>query len=163
VKRTRKDVYEMNGPLHTKMSYAIVANADRLQKHRHAYKAWQTLKDFGCKVYVVAAELPRFEGSKIYPDLESLKGKVDVIVPCLRAEYITDIVSQAADIGAKYIWFQEKNWSPEFETQCEEKGIGIIRGCVLKHKIYKKPFAYLNPCYWHGWKEKKVPNKYQRF
>ncbi len=163
MKKLRNHVYEINGPLNTKMSYAIVANADRLQKHRHAYKAWHTLKDFGCKVYVAAPELPRFEGSKIYPDLESLKGKVDVIVPCLRAEYITDIVSQAADIGAKYIWFQEKNWTPIFETQCEEKGISIIRGCILKHKIYPKPFAYLNPCYWHGWKEKKVPNKYQRF
>ncbi|RNC28726.1 MAG: hypothetical protein AWM53_01167 [Candidatus Dichloromethanomonas elyunquensis] len=155
-------VYEMTGALDTSMSYAILANADRLQRHRHAWKVWHALKDFGCKVFMVAPELARFEGSKIYPDLPSLQGKIEVVIPCLRPEYLQDIVSQTIESGAKYIWFQEKNWTPELDARCQENGIEIIRGCVLKHKYYQKPFAYLHPCFWHGWKEKKVPGRYQK-
>jgi predicted CoA-binding protein len=155
-------VYAMAGSLDTSMRYAILANADRLKKHRHAWKVWQTLKDFGCPVFVVAPDLARFEGSKIYPDLLSLEGKIDVVIPCLRPEFLAELVRQTAASGAKYIWFQEKNWTEEFEAQCRENEIGVARGCVLKHKIYKKPFAYLHPCYWHGWQENKVPGKYQK-
>jgi len=160
--RKTTKVFELAGTLNTEMTYVVFANADRLEKHRHAWKVWHTLKDFGCKVFVVAPELTRFEGSKIYTDMTALQGKVDVVIPCLKAEYLTDLVPQCAAIGVKYIWFQEKNWTEALETQCQEKGIQTIRGCVLKHKMYPKPFAYLNPCYWHGWKDNKVPSKYQR-
>jgi hypothetical protein len=162
MKGTTRKVFKMAGGLDTSMVYAVYTNADRLLKHRHAWKVWHTLKDFGCRVYVVAPDMIIFEGSKIYSDLISLKGKVDVIIPCLRLEYLGDLVKNTAMIGAKFIWFQENNWSPELDAQCSEKDIDVIRGCVLKHKIYKKPFAIFNPCFWHGWKEKKVPNKYQK-
>jgi len=160
--RKKEKSFKINDMLDTDMRYVVLANSDRLVKHKHAWKVWHTLKDFGCKVFVVAPELTRFEGSIIYPDLDSLKDKVDVIVPCLRADYITDIVTKASQIGAKFIWFQEQNWTPDFEVQCQAEKIGVVRGCVLKHKIYRKPLAYFNPCYWHGWKENKVPDKYQR-
>lgn len=154
--------YKITDKLDTGMSYAVLANEDRLRKHRHAWKVWKTLRDFGCKVYVVAPELNTFEGSKIYSELSSLKGKVDVVVPCLREEYLKDLVADSAAVEAKYIWFQEKNWTPEFSAQCEERGIEVVRGCVLKHKVYYKPLAWFNPCYWHGWKERKVESRYKR-
>ncbi|NLI92213.1 MAG: CoA-binding protein [Peptococcaceae bacterium] len=158
----KQKVYEITGALDTSMSYAVLANADRLKKHRHAWKVWHTLKDFGCKVFMVAPELSRFEGSKIYPDLASLEGKIDVVIPCLGTEYLQELVTQTAGSGAKYIWFQETNWTPDLDAQCRENGIEVVRGCVLKHKLYKRPLAYFHPCYWHGWKEKKVPGKYQK-
>lgn len=159
--RRRKKVYTIKDNLDTSMSYAVYTFADRLQKHKHAWKVWQTLRDFGCKVYLVAPDLTTFQGVKIYPDLNNLKGQIDVVIPCLRPEYIGDLVDTSAEIEAKFLWFQENNWTPELAAQCQEKEIGVIRGCVLKHKVYKKPFAVLNPCYWHGWKENKVPSKYQ--
>lgn len=160
--RERKKNYQITDELNTNMSYAVFATADRLLKHRHAWKAWKALIEFGCKVYVVAPGLPRFEGSKIYSDLADLQDKVDVVVPCLRAEYLSDIAKNTAAAGAKYLWFQEQNWTEELQAQCEENGITVIRGCILKHKVYKKPWAFINPCYWHGWKENKVPGKFVR-
>ncbi len=157
-----KKKYIITDGIDTSMSYAIYTYPDRLLKHKHAWKVWRTLRDFGCKVYVVAPNLSTFEGSKVYSDWTSLKGKVDVIIPCLRPPLLDDIVETAEYVEAKYIWFQEQNWTPEFDSQCKEKGIGVIRGCVLKHKYYKKPFALFNPCYWHGCKENKVPSKYER-
>jgi len=157
-----KKKYIITGELDTSMSYAVYTNPDRMVRHKHAWKVWRTLRDFGCKVYVVAPDMSVFEGSKVYSDWATLKGKVDVIIPCLRPPMINDIVQTADQIEAKYIWFQEQNWTPEFDVQCKEKKIGVIRGCVLKHKHYKKPLALFNPCYWHGWKENKVPSKYER-
>jgi len=158
----KKNIYEIKGDLNTGMSFAILARADRLLKHRHAWKVWHALKEFGCKVYLVAPDLDKFEGSRVFSDLKSLEGKVDVVVPCLRKEYLNELIDDTAGINARYIWFQEKNWTLEFEKECQEKGILVLRGCVLKHKTYKKPLAWINPCYWHGKQEKQVPNKYQR-
>lgn len=158
----RKKVYELAGSLNTGMSYAVLATADRFKKHRHAWKVWRTLRDFGCTVYPIADGLTRFEGSKFYPDLQSVAGKIDCVIPCLRQELITDIVEQAVNAQAKAIWFQETNWTPAFDQACQENGIEVVRGCVLKHKIYAKPLAFFSPCYWHGWHENKVPRKYQR-
>lgn len=158
----RMKKYIITGILDTDMTYAVFANRDRILKHKHAWKVWRTLREFGCKVYVVAPGLNSFEGSKIYSDWVPLKGKVDVIIPCLRPHLLNDLIETAVQVEAKYIWFQEQNWTLEFDTQCKENEIEVIRGCVLKHKYYKKPFGLLNPCYWHGWNENKVPNKYQR-
>jgi len=156
-------ILEIKDGLHTGMSYAILANKDRLFKHRHAWKVWRALKEFGCRAYLVAPDLASFEGSKVFPDLDSLKGKVDVVIPCLHKEYLGELVTKTARINAKYLWFQENNWTPEFSDDCQEKGITVVRGCVLKHRTYQKPFAYFNPCYWHGRQEKQVANKYIRF
>jgi predicted CoA-binding protein len=160
MKRKTTKVFEMAGGLNTSMVYAIYTNADRLLKHKHAWKVWHTLKDFGCRVYVIAPDMDNFEGSKIYADFAALKDKVDVIIPCLRLEWLDDLVTNSAMIGVKFIWFQENNWSSDLDIQCREKKIEVVCGCVLKHKVYKKPFAIFNPCYWHGWKENKVPSKF---
>lgn len=154
-----KKVYSLAGDTTTAHRYAVVGNADRFLKHKHAYKAWQTLKQFGCVVYPVAEDPQRLEGFKVYSQLGALQDKVDVVVPCLRAELIPDIISQAAGCGAKFVWFQERNWTEEFQEQAEAAGIQVVKGCILKHKIYPKPFGYLNPCYWHGLKSPKAPKR----
>lgn len=154
-----KKVYTLVGDLTTAERYAVVGNADRFLKHKHAWKAWKTLKQFGCVVFPVAPDLKRLEGSKVYSDFSSLKEKVDVVVPCLRAEHIPDIIAQVQECGAKAVWFQERNWTPEFQEQADAAGIQVFRGCILKHKIYSKPFNVFNPCYWHGFKSPKAPNR----
>ncbi|MFA6808533.1 MAG: CoA-binding protein [Eubacteriales bacterium] len=160
--KNRKNVYCLTDGLMTNMNYAVYGNKDRFQNHKHAWKVWKTLKEFGCKVYPVAKGLSRLEGSKVYSELAELQGKVDAVVLCLMPEYLTNVVKESYEAGAKYIWFQEKNWTKELQEECELIGLTVVRGCVLKHKTYKKPFAYLNPCYWHGWKNEKVPERYYR-
>lgn len=157
-----KKVYEITDELHTGMRFVVLAKADRMLKHRHAWKVWKLLKNFGCQVAVVAPDLKRFEGSLIHQDLDSLKDKVDVIVPCLRPEYLEGLADKAEEAGAKYIWFQENNLTSVLEEQCREKNICVVRGCALKHKQYKKPLAFFNKCYWHGLTEKKVPGRYNK-
>lgn len=154
-----KIIYDLAGELNTALSYAILGNSERFLKHKHAWKAYHTLKEFGCSVVPVAEGMTRLEGSKVYLNLAALQDKVDVVVPCLRAEKLPDLISEIHACGAKTVWFQEQNWTPEYQEQADALGIQVVKGCILKHKIYTRPFSFFNPCYWHGLHSPKVPKK----
>lgn len=154
-----KKIYTIAGDMNTAQCYAVIGDADRFNKHKHAWKTWRTLKEFGCIVFPVAEGITRLEGSKVYPNLAALQDKVQVVVSCLRAERLPNLISEVQECGAKVVWFQEQNWTQEYQEQADALGIQVVRGCILKHKVYTRPFAFLNPCYWHGIKSAKVPKK----
>ena len=154
-----KKTYPFSESLHTGLSYAVIGTAVELRQHHHAWKVWRALKGFGCTVYLVAAELKRWEGAKVYPNLADLAGRVNVAVPCLSPEEMPNLVAETQAAGVEQIWFQEQTWSPLLQEQCERAGIQVVRGCVLRHKIYGKPLGYFHPCYWHGLRDLKVPSK----
>ncbi|MDR3288726.1 MAG: CoA-binding protein [Peptococcaceae bacterium] len=151
--------YTFTGELTTGHRFAVIGRERSFRKHQHAWKAWRALKDFGCVVYPVALKVTRLGNAKVYPDLASLTDKIDVAVPCLPPEEIPDLVALASGSGCSYIWFQEQSWKEEFQEQCERLGVKAVRGCVLLHKIYRRPFGFFHPCYWHGWRADKVPLK----
>jgi predicted CoA-binding protein len=158
-----KKIYQMAEDITTADHFAVLANAEKFKKHKHAWKVWRALKEFDCTVYPVAPNLDRLEGSKVYPGLLALKDKIDVIIPCLFPEMLTTMVQDTVVAGAKKIWFQNQTWTPELHEQCQSGGIMVIKGCVLVHKIYKTPLGYLNPCYWHGLTSAKVPGRKKSF
>jgi len=155
-----KKIYPLAEGLTTADTYAVLGDALKFQKHKHAWKVWRALKEFGCVVYPVAEDLKRVDGSKIYLNLAELMDKVTVVVPCLPTERLKFLVSEAAAAGIRKIWFQELTWTEELQQECENAGIMVVRGCVLRHKAY--PIVgvhYFNPCYWHGLRAAKVPGK----
>ena len=155
-----KKIYPLAEGLTTADTYAVLGNAETFQKHKHAWKVWRTLKEFGWAAYPVAEDLKRIDGSKVYLNLAELKDKVTVVVPCLLPEKLKSLVSDATSAGIGRIWFQEKTWTQEFQHECDSLGIVVIRGCVLRHKVYPIiGVRYFNPCYWHGLKDAKVPLK----
>ncbi|MDP4126707.1 MAG: CoA-binding protein [Bacillota bacterium] len=155
-----KKIYPLAEGLTTADTYAVLGDAYKFQKHKHAWKAWRTLKGFGCTAYPVADGIQRIEGSKVYSNIAQLKDKVTVIVPCLLPEKLKSLVSEATEAGVQKIWFQQQTWTEELQQECERAGIEVIRGCVLKHKDYSRfSLCYLSPCYWHGLKDAKVPLK----
>lgn len=155
-----KKIYPLAEGLTTMDTYAVLGDARKFQKHKHAWKVWRALKEFGCVVYPVATELTRLDGTKVYSNLAQLKDKVTVVVPCLLPDGLKSLVSDAASAGAARIWFQEQTWTQERQQECESAGIAVIRGCVLRHVVYSPiSLRYLNPCYWHGVRAAKVPSK----
>lgn len=154
-----KKIYQMAEDITTADRFAVLANAEKFKKHKHAWKVWRVLKEFNCTVYPVAQNLDRFEGSKVYPDLPALLDKIDVVIPCLFPELLTTLVQDALTAGVKKIWFQNQTWTAEILEQCQSAGITAITGCVLLHKSYNLPLGYLNPCYWHGLRSSKVPGR----
>lgn len=155
-----KKIYPLAEGLTTLDTYAVLGDAQKFQKHKHAWKVWRALKEFGCVVYPVAEDLNRLDGNKVYSNLAQLSDKVTVVVPCLLPERIKSLVSDAASAGAGRIWFQEQTWTQEFQQECDSAGIEVVRGCVLRHIVYSPiSMRYLNPCYWHGLRDVKVPAK----
>lgn len=152
-----KKIYLLAEEMTTADRYAVLANAEKFKRHKHAWKVWQVLKEFNCTVYPVAQNLARIAGSKVYPDLLALKDKIDVVVPCLPPEQLDTLLPETLAAGATKIWFQNQTWTTEFHDLCQSEGIIDIRGCVLLHKNYSLPFGYMNPCYWHGLRSPKVP------
>ncbi|MBP1759678.1 MAG: putative CoA-binding protein [Firmicutes bacterium] len=156
-----KKIYPMAEGVSTQDTFAVLGNAQKFQKHKHAWKVWRALKDFGCVVYPVAEGLARIDGIKVYANLAQLTDKVTVVVPCLLPENLKSLVPESASAGCRKIWFQEQTWTQELQQECDNLGIETIRGCVLRHKIYpsKVSLRYLSPCYWHGLRDAKVPKK----
>ena len=155
-----KKIYPLAEGLTTVDTYAVLGDVEKFQKHKHAWKVWRALKEFGCVVYPVAEDLKRIDGSKVYLNLAELKDKVTVVVPCLLPEKLGSLVSDVTSVGASKIWFQEQTWTEEFQQECDSVGIVVIRGCVLRHKVYPTiGLRYFNPCYWHGLRDAKVPAK----
>lgn len=155
-----KKIFPLPEGLTTADTYAVIGDAFKFQKHKHAWKVWRALKGFGCVVYPVAEDLKRIEGCKVYPDLEQLKDKVTVVVPCLLPAKLNSLISDTIVAGSTKIWFQQQTWTPELQQACDLAGIQVIKGCVLLHKEYSKiSLCYLNPCYWHGLRDLKVPLK----
>lgn len=155
-----KKIYPLAEGLTTVDTYAVLGDTQKFQKHKHAWKVWKALKEFGCIVYPVAEDINRLDGSKVYSNLAQLKDKVTVVVPCLLPEGLNSLVSDAATMGASKIWFQEQTWTQELQQECDSAGIETVRGCVLRHKVYPIiGVRYFRPCYWHGLRDAKVPSK----
>ena len=155
-----KKIYSFAEGLTTVDTYAVLGDALKFKKHKHAWKVWRILKQFGCVVYPVAEELKRLDGSKIFHNLAELEGKVTVVIPCLPSESLKTLVSEAVATGVSKIWFQELTWTQELQQECDSAGITVVRGCVLRHTAYPiVGLHYLNPCYWHGLKAAKVPSR----
>jgi hypothetical protein len=155
-----KKIHPLAEGLTTADTFAVLGDAEKFQKHKHAWQVWRALKEFGCVAYPVTADLKRIDGSKVYMDLVELKDKITVVVPCLPPEKLRALVSDAASAGASKIWFQEQTWTQEFQQDCDGIGMAVIRGCVLRHKVYPIiGLHYLSPCYWHGLRDAKVPGK----
>lgn len=156
-----KKYYPLAEGLTTQDTYAVLGDAEKFKNHKHAWKVWWALKGFGCVVYPVAEGLTRIDGVKVYSNLTQLTGKVTVLVPCLLQDKLESMVREAESTGVSKIWFQEQTWTSELQQQCENTGIEVIRGCVLRHKSYpsKISLRYFSPCYWHGLRDTKVPLK----
>jgi len=156
-----KKIYPLSEGLSTQDTYAVLGDDQKFLKHKHAWKVWRALKDFGCVVYPVAESLARIGGCKVYSNLAQLTDKVTVAVPCLLPERLESLVSDALSAGCLKIWFQEQTWTREFQQECDSAGIEVIRGCVLRHRVYpsKISLRYFSPCYWHGLRDVKVPIK----
>lgn len=145
-----KKAYPLTGPLTTGLRFAVVGTGDGFRNKKHAWKVWRTLKRFRAVVYPVARGLDRLEGSRVYSGLPALKDKADVAVICLLPGEYPDLVEQAKEAGIRYLWFQPQTYTKELGEKCRENDLAIVCSCVLQHRFYARPWAYLNPCYWHG-------------
>jgi len=72
-------------------------------------------------------------GEKCYPDLDSIRERVDIVDIFRRAEFVPEIVEAAIRIGARAVWMQEGVVHEEAAARAKAAGLAVVMDrCILK-------------------------------
>ncbi len=102
---------------------------------KFGYRIFKAMRDAGYKVYGVNPNAQVVDGQTIYPSLQSLPERpevVDVVVPPAVTE---EIVRECARLGLSRVWLQPGAESGAAIRYCREHGIAVVYGaCAMVHR-----------------------------
>lgn len=129
-----------------------------LTKTKFGNSIFKELKKKDYSVYPVHPSLENFEGTKCYPDINSLPQEIKALIICTKPENVFDLVKKAVEKNIRLIWIQQGAQNDEAIQFAIDHGLTIIhRECVLMfanpvvsvhkfHRAIKKLFgAYPKP------------------
>ena len=92
------------------------------------------LKSRGYQVFIVHPEAKEIGGDPCYPNLDSLKGRVDGVWICVQPKQAEQALREAVQAGFKKIWLQQGAESPQVHATARELGVEPITGkCILMY------------------------------
>ncbi len=99
------------------------------------------LKARGYDVFGVNRSMERFGGEKCYPNVTSLKGKVDGVVACVSPDQVEPVMREAAAIGVRHVWLQQGAESLSSVDLGKQLGLSVVKGkCILMYAGPVKSF-----------------------
>jgi len=110
-------------------------------KEKFGYKVYNTIREKGFKVYGVNPRYAEVDEDKLYPDLESLPGKPDVVVTVVPPKVTEWIVRSCNDLGINKVWMQPGSQSEEALKFCKEHGIEAIDDACFIHNGLRTDFV----------------------
>jgi len=111
-----------------------VAGVSRNNNHHPAGNLiYRRLKNTGHDVFAVNPNMPKFDGDRCYPDLQSIPGGVDGVVIVTRPETTDRLVRDCVQAGIKRVWMHQSaakgsSVSPKAVEYCREHKISVIPG-----------------------------------
>lgn len=102
------------------------------KENRPSNQVARYLIEAGYNVIPVNPGQQEILGRTCYPDLESIRGPVEIVDIFRRPEDIPPIVSSAITIGAKVIWMQLGIVNDEAAKQARDAGLSVIMDRCLK-------------------------------
>ena len=98
------------------------------KQDRDSYKVMKFLQDFGFKIFPVNPNIHNIKilGQECYPNLLTIKERIDMVDVFRATEYIPSIVNEAIKIKAKIFWTQEGLYSEEAETIANNAGLKVV-------------------------------------
>jgi len=98
------------------------------KQDRDSYKVMKFLQDFGFKIFPVNPYIRNIKilGQECYPDLLTIKERIDMVDVFRAIEYIPRIANEAIKIKAKIFWTQEGLYSEEAETIANNAGLKVV-------------------------------------
>jgi predicted CoA-binding protein len=88
----------------------------------------------GYEVFAVHPEAEEIAGTRCYPNLIALRGKLDAVVICISPGGVAGVLREAAAIGLQNVWLQQGAESPEAVALAEELKLNIVSGrCILMY------------------------------
>ena len=91
---------------------------------RDSFKVMKFLLDQGYKIFPVNPKEKDILGIRCYPNLTSIKEKIDMVDMFRAKEFIFDLTKEAIEINTNVIWMQE--------GIIDEKSSSLARNCGIK-------------------------------
>ncbi|MDP6101858.1 MAG: CoA-binding protein [Dehalococcoidia bacterium] len=100
---------------------------------RDSYDVARYLQAQGYKIIPVNPTVDEVLGEKSYPDLKSVAEPVDMVDIFRRPEAVPQVVDEALEIGAKYIWMQLEIVHEEAAKKATEAGVLVVMDrCTMR-------------------------------
>ncbi len=113
---------------------AVVGISDK--PDRYSYQVANYLMNNGFNIIPVNPMLKEWQGKKVYSDIKSIEGNIDVVDIFRRPEFIEDIVMDSRG-KAKVIWMQEGIINEAAKKLAVEMGMEVVMDRCMK-KEYEK-------------------------
>ena len=91
---------------------------------RDSFKVMKFLLDQGYKIFPVNPKEKDILGIRCYPNLTSIKERIDMVEMFRAKEFIFDLTKEAIEINTNVIWMQE--------GIIDEKSSSLARNCGIK-------------------------------
>jgi len=117
--------------LKTSRTIAVVGLSSR--RFRPSYGVAEYMQRNGYCIIPVNPFAQAVLGEKCYPDLDSIRERVDIVDIFRRAEFVPEIVEAAIRIGARAVWMQEGVVHEEAAARAKAAGLAVVMDrCILK-------------------------------
>ena len=84
------------------------------------------LKEQGYHIIPVNPTATEILGEKVYPNLEAIPDKVDVVQVFRKSEDVMPVVESAIKIGAKVVWMQAGIVNEEAAKKARQAGLQVV-------------------------------------
>ncbi|MGB7989062.1 MAG: CoA-binding protein, partial [Candidatus Methylophosphatis roskildensis] len=137
-----------------------VAGVSR-QPGQAANAVYRKLREGGYDVFALNPNAAEVEGTRCYPDLASIAGRIDGLVIATHPRVGPALVRQCAEKGVSYVWFHRSfgqgSVSEEAVSECNARGIKCIVGCCPL--MYCAPVDFAHRCMrWWLRRQGRVPS-----
>ena len=109
---------------------AMVGLSDRPTRDSHSVALY--LMEKGYRIIPVNPTRSEILGEKSYPDLLSIKDKVDIVDIFRKTEFIPEIIDEAIQIKAGAVWMQLGLFHDHAALKAREAGLMVIQLKCIK-------------------------------
>ena len=99
---------------------------------KESYWIVSYLKEQGYRIIPVNPTATEILGEKVYPNLESIPEKVDVVQVFRKSEDVPPVVESAIKIGAKVVWMQEGIVNEAAAQKAREAGLQVVMDACMR-------------------------------
>ena len=90
------------------------------------------LKEQGYRIIPVNPTATEILGEKVYPNLEAIPDKVDVVQVFRKSEDVPPVVDSAIQIGAKVVWMQAGIVNEAAAQKAREAGLLVVMDACMR-------------------------------
>jgi predicted CoA-binding protein len=101
-------------------------------QEKESYWIVSYLKEQGYRIIPVNPTATEILGEKVYPNLEAIPDKVDVVQVFRKSEDVPPVVDSAIKIGAKVVWMQEGIVNEAAAQKAREAGLQIVMDACMR-------------------------------